>query len=304
MQNPDRNAARSARSRRWALGLTLAAGLAAVALWRSDDVPAAPVAEVAHGAATREAVASDAAARRRSVPRAQGCSAAMAIVADPALDVGERLRAFAGIPHPAGVGDRAALLAILLDPDDDDTIRNEAANGLRAYADPKLVPTLLTVLRAPREGERMRAFAAQHLGVAWEDMAPDDPGSAPLRAELRALLAHGDAAVRREALLALSRRADAVACSEAERLIADPGASGMHDLCVRVLSQAGRRDLLPRFRELADATDVTVRIAAVAAIGALGDPDGRQLCATAAASWDPAVRSAGELALRRLGAAP
>ncbi len=189
---------------------------------------------------------------------------------------------------------------ILLDVREGDTLRNEAANLLHRSGVPGLAADLRTVLANPAERERFRSFAAQHLGIVW--LAGDGSDDA-LRGALRGLLDDRHTAVRREALLALSRGGEAAVGAQIEAILETPaGDDDMRDLACRIAADRGRDDLLPAIRPLAgDAmTDPVVRAAALRSLVALGDPAAAGLCREAASSGDRQVAAAAAACLRVL----
>lgn len=292
--------------------LAALAGIAALAaaLWRSGG--AAPEAPPAGGPlASAPAAPAPDAGRRPAAGAAQVApvvapvSPALRPVADRGLAQRDRLRPLVdgSLTSVAQASDIALLRNVLRDPADDDTIRNEAANLLRASACADLADDLRAVLAEPREQARFRSFAAQHLGVLLLDARRAGAAEADvLRRDLTAALRDRHVEVRREALLALSRGGAADALAEVERLIAADGGAPMHDLCVRIAAEQGWRELLPRIRAFAVAGDPVVRVAALSALGAMRDAQSRALLDAASADGDRHVAGAARAALAMLTA--
>lgn len=289
-----------------ASALAALAGCAALAaaLWRSGGAPPAAPTDApltaAPASAAPPAERLPAAGAVQVAAITEPVSPALRPVADRALPQRDRLRplvdgALTGVSRASDI---ALLRNVLRDPVDDDTIRNEAANLLRASACADLADDLRAVLTEPREQARFRSFAAQHLGVLLLDARrTGGAGVDLLRRDLTALLRDRHVEVRREALLALARGGAGDALAEAERLIADEGQAAMHDLCIRIAAEQGWRELLPRIRALAGAGDAVVRVAALSAIGAMRDEASRPLLEAASRDGDRHVAGAARAAL-------
>jgi len=225
-------------------------------------------------------------------------------VADLELPAHERLKPLVdgGLPLVSEPQDVALVRRILRDPREGDTIRNEAANLLYRSEVSELADDLKAVLVHPLERERFRSFAAQHLGVIWLGGGAEDPA---LRDDLRRLLTDRHPAVRREALWPLAQGNDPLAVDTAVKLLSDPGAGGMHDLCCRIAALKGLEDLLPRIRELAAEAEEVPRSAALHALAALGGAAEKSLIARAVDDENPRVAAAARAALTALdGAKP
>jgi len=132
------------------------------------------------------------------------------------------------IPRIRHKEDVAAVVAVLKDSQDDETVRNEAANLLRRSDYRRLTDDLVAVLGDPEEGPHFRAFCIQHL---WSNLPK---AGAEEREKIGATLhqALGDrhVSVRREALLALHRMKDEKAKQRAVETLNDPAADDTRDL--------------------------------------------------------------------------
>jgi hypothetical protein len=101
------------------------------------------------------------------------------------------------LPHEEDV---RAVVSVLRDTADSQTVRNEAANLLRRAGYAGLADELLDILRDPKETPRFRGFCVQHLWQSAKDAPPEE--AERIGEEIRALLGDPDLPVRREALLA------------------------------------------------------------------------------------------------------
>lgn len=152
------------------------------------------------------------------------------------------------IPKVSDAGSVAAVVAVLRDRDEGDTIRHEAANLLRRSEYAELEQVLLECLQHPEETERFRSWAVQHLFAVFEARKGKDPQGA--LTIMQPLLADPAPAVRREALLSLHRLElpggpDTVAT--AATWLADPATA---DLALRIIRESDARQYLPQVRAL------------------------------------------------------
>ncbi len=201
--------------------------------------------------------------------------------------------------------DLAAVAAVLADPQDDDTVRHEAAELLRRSGYAGLTDALLSILASPAEGPRFRSWSVQHLGTNLEHPRLGERGR--IRDALRGALNHVEVETRREALLALARAGDPAGAQTAVTWLADtgPAATATHAIAIRCVQEVlDRRDQLPVVRGYASDTDEEVRIAALVALSQWGDQTSRPACVTAAAAASPRLRRCGAAAVARLDAAP
>ena len=187
---------------------------------------------------------------------------------------------------------------ILLDSEEGDTIRNEAANLLNRSGIAELPNDLQTVLANPAEAARFRSFAMQHLGILWNQVG--SPAASPLRAVLLTGLTDRHVAAQREALLALARGKDPAAPVRVEALLADPAASNQHDLCCRIVADLKLMNQLPALRRLLSSGDEVIRIAALDAAARLGDLESLDAVVMAAKDSNPRIASAGKRAQKVL----
>ncbi|MCY3019445.1 MAG: HEAT repeat domain-containing protein [Planctomycetota bacterium] len=221
-----------------------------------------------------------------------------------------------GIPKVLHPEDYPLLVAVLTDPTDDDTARNEVANLLQRSKYPGLADALCKVLDNPEEKPRFRSFAAQHLGLlaASDDAAQGEKAVA----KLHACLADRDVPVRREALLALVRKKDPQAIEAAVAWLTAPPPSPLPpgarepetgnqkpetvvvDLAIRCVYELGLREHIPTIRKYARDPNDVVRIAAIVALSQWGDEESRPAFEEAAQSKTVRLQRAGKAALERL----
>ncbi len=203
------------------------------------------------------------------------------------------------------------LRRILRDASDEDTIRNEAANHLRANQVADVADDCSVVLAQAGERPRFRSFAAQHLGIAWLDActqkAPEKAKA--LQPRLFALLTDRDVEVRREVLLALVRGGDTAGLAEAARLLAsddasDPAVPAMRDLALRIACETKQVASIPRVRVFLTHADATVRAAAILALGKLGDRASRAAIEAATKDKNLMVAGAAKSALAVIDSNP
>jgi hypothetical protein len=175
------------------------------------------------------------------------------------------------IPEVTEPEDVNAVVAVLMNRDESDTIRHEAANLLHRSNYAELETVLIEALEHPEETERFRSWIVQHLFNAYENGAYTSPSRA--QQVLVPLLEYGQPAVRREALLGLHRLdandgPDVV--SKAGEWLAD---AETVDLALRILRERNATDYLPQIRQiLADEqASQPARIAAIVTVSAWND---------------------------------
>jgi len=195
--------------------------------------------------------------------------------------------------------DYPLLVAVLVDPTDDDTARNEVANLLQRSKYSGLADALVGVLANPSEKVRFRSFAAQHLGLL---AAGDDAQSQKAASALFGCLSDRDTPVRREALLALVRKKDPQAAELAVQWLNDPRkeAEATRDLAIRCVQDLGMREQIPVVRKYVRDQNDVVRIAAIVALSQWGDEESRTAFEEAAKSPNVRLQRCGKMALDRL----
>jgi HEAT repeat protein len=233
----------------------------------------------------------------------------------------------ARLPNVDNAEDFPALIQVLIDPQDDDTVRNEVANLLRrSHYFSGTADTLMAVLDNPVEKARFRSFAVQHLYGCLTDNNAALPPSAPMHASegtakapppdyslspdaqkkitdhLHIYLADRDVEVRREALLSLVRLKDAVAAGTAVAWLNDPSpsADNARDLAIRCVHDLGLREQIPAMRKYLNNPNEVIRIAAIVALSDWNDAESRPAFKEAANSKVERLQRAGKAAIARL----
>lgn len=234
-------------------------------------------------------------------------------------DIGARL------PSIEHAEDFSALIQVLQDAQDDDTVRNEVANLLRrSHYFAGTADALMAVLDNPAEKARFRSFAVQHLyGCLMDNKAmPPQPqpaaGEAPkppvpdyslspaaqqkITEHLKEYLVDRDVEVRREALLSLARLQDPVAAPTAVAWLNEPGAEAdrARDLAIRCVHDLGIREQIPAIRKYLRSDSEVIRIAAIVALSDWNDLESKAAFEEAAQSKVERLQRAGKAALARL----
>ncbi len=226
---------------------------------------------------------------------------------DRRLKEGVRLQAIASLPDQRlfTEADVAALVVVLKDPHENDTVRNEVATLLRDAAYEGLASDLLDILESDAEAERFRFFAAQHYGEAWLHARASNKDNAPqMRDVLRQLLAKDHhALVRQQALLVLGSQGDKTALAKTTDALTAAKDGPLIDTAMRIAADRQMESLYPHIRRRAHAEDPFVRRRAIASLGALRDEASRSAIEAAANSNDESLAQAANLALEQLNAA-
>jgi HEAT repeat protein len=197
--------------------------------------------------------------------------------------------------------DLKALVQVLSDPEEDETVRHEIANVLVRSEYVGLQDALFRVLENPAEKSLFRGWAVQHLGkLLLDDKFPCDRQTLPAR--LRALLTDRHIEVRREALMALVKHNDPKAIEEVVKWLQaeGPEADRMRDLAIRCAHEKNMREHIPAIRGYARSTNDIIRIAAIVALSEWGDETSRPAFEDAAQSSTVRLRRCGQAALKRL----
>jgi hypothetical protein len=197
--------------------------------------------------------------------------------------------------------DVAAVVSVLLDTTDNDTVRHEAANLLRRSGHKGLTDELIKVLDNPAEKARFRGFCVQHLYLNHDKAGTEERSI--IVGELRSLLKDKHLPVRREALLALVRLGDRKGKETVLAWLDDPMRSAERDLTIRCVRDLNLRSQMPSVRHYVRAENVNARIAAMLTLSRWGDEKSRAAFEEAAKSTDRRLQSAGKAALKRLDGA-
>lgn len=199
--------------------------------------------------------------------------------------------------------DQAAVVTVLEDPEDDDTVRHEAAELLRRSGYGSLTDCLIGLLASPAERPRFRSWSVQHLGLNLEHA--DGAERARILDALRQAVHHPEIETRREALFALANAGDATGAQVAIAWLSDPSpaADATRAIAIRCVQEVlDRRDQLPVVRRYARAADEEIRIAALVALSQWHDAESLEAFAEAAADGSARLRRCGTAALARMAA--
>jgi len=181
--------------------------------------------------------------------------------------------------------DLKALVQVLSDPEEDDTVRHEIAYLLIRSEFTGLEAELFRILENPAEKERFRGWAVQHLGKLLSS-DPQVGVSSDLVEWLRQLLTDRHIEVRREALLALAWHDDPKAMEAVVEWLQAEGAEAdsMRDMAIRCAHDKNLREHIPTIRPYARSTNDVIRIAAIVALSQWGDEESRPAMEEAAKS--------------------
>jgi hypothetical protein len=202
------------------------------------------------------------------------------------------------IPRIRFEEDIPAVVVVLMDTADDDTVRNEAARLLRRSEYPELTDRLTKVLNDPMEGSRFRSFCVQHL---WENLkGAGAEERTRITATLQRALDDRSAEVRREALLALVRMKDPKGEEAALRWLTEQDARDVRDIAIRCVHKLDLREHIPTIREHLRADNELDRIAAIVTLSQWGDEESRPAIEEATKTGSSRLRRSAEMALKRL----
>jgi HEAT repeat protein len=160
----------------------------------------------------------------------------------------------------------------------DESARNQKLNVLAQEEDERLFDVLLDIMENPKESERMRSWAAQHVGMQWERMHDSDSG-ADVMAQLDRMAAGRteSALPEREAIYALAQSTDPAARAMVRREVDKMFATGDRkrlDLAMRLSRELGWKAYLPRIKPFMQDADWFLSRAATLAVEEL---EGRSL---------------------------
>ena len=205
----------------------------------------------------------------------------------------------AKLPSIEALDEVAAVVAVLLNTADDDTVRNEAATLLHRANYAPLPEKLMAVLENPLEKARFRAFAMQHLGAFLSSHGPYAERVAEF---IEDGLQDRHVEVRRESLLALVNANDPLGQSSAVEALQSKarGHDEIRDLAISCIGDLNLREHAPALRQLARDENDVVAIAAIATLGQWRDEESRGVFEAAIKSENLRIRKAAYFALRTL----
>ena len=222
----------------------------------------------------------------------------------------------AQIPRVVNPNDLDALVSVLMDTKDNDSVRNEVANLLRRSHYPGLPDALIKVLDNPAEGSRFRAFATQHLG----DLAKDAPPDSELRdtsvTKFQSALDDRHFTVRAQALQNLCRLKDSKGRETAVNWLtnykpcapekdgkpADPELErgSILNIAIRCCKDLDLKDQIPTIRQYVRDPNEAVRIAAIVALSDWRGEASRPAFEDAAKSANVRLQRCGAAVLKKL----
>jgi HEAT repeat protein len=196
----------------------------------------------------------------------------------------------------------AALISVVGDPLDDETIRDELAGMLYQFDLPGFVETLTRVIESEPQHPRFRTKATQYLGWSLAGIVTEGEKRNRIIAKLRQLLEDRDVSVRREAQRALVSQRDTKGSEAAVKWLLPPssGSDDLREVAIRCVHDLDLREEIPAVRQYVRDPTPSVRIAAIEVLGAWGDEASRSVFEESANSKLPVVQAAGKAALNNL----
>jgi len=202
------------------------------------------------------------------------------------------------IPKITDEKDLKVVQTLLMDANDDPTVRHEAANLLRRSDYRGLTDDLVKILDNPKEGEKFRSWSVQHLWLNVEKAGEKE--CKKITAVLHRCLEDRHVKVRREALLALHQMKDPKAKEVALKWLHAEKSDGQRDAAIRIVREQDLREELPAIRKYARDPDIIVARAAIVTLAHWGDKASRPLFEEAARSKNVLLQRAGKAALKKL----
>ena len=197
--------------------------------------------------------------------------------------------------------DVSALIAVVMDHDDADAVRNEALNLLRRSRVKGLTERLVRLLGDPKNSARFRSYCIQHLWMGLESAGKEERQK--IIGVLRRSISDRHRSVRREALLALVRENDPLGKTTAVAWLTDPASADVRDLAIRCVKELELKEHIPEIRKHLHSPDEPARIAAIVALSQWKDQASRPAIEKSAASGSHRLRRAAKAALERMGGA-
>jgi HEAT repeats len=195
---------------------------------------------------------------------------------------------------------QAGLLALIEDSDDNEGLRDCCINLARDLNASALTEVLRRALVSPRQSDRFRSFAVQHLFLLIDGMPPDAAASAAIMQELGAALTGAPPLTTRELAFGLAVRGNPVAIARLDAALRNDAASSLRSVAIRWVRQIGGAERLHLVRSCLVQTDTETVIAAVECLGWHGDTTSRPQLQAFSTSADQDLRQAALLALHRL----
>ena len=216
--------------------------------------------------------------------------------------------------------DFPALLQVLTDPKDDDTVRNEVANLLVRSKCPDLPQTFIKVLDNPDEHARFRFYAMQFMGNYVAAPDSDDSVRLLLLAKIKSSLSDKDFEIRSQALQHLVNLNNPVGQQTAVKWLtdyplaptqeaapqADPADKNTKPIeslrgpdfqrgtiikqCIECVAKLGLKEHIPTIRKYVSDPNASIAEAAIIALTNWGDTESLPAMIEAAKSKDPLLR--------------
>lgn len=202
------------------------------------------------------------------------------------------------LPRIEAATDIQAVLRVLRDAGEDDTIRHEAAELLRRSSYHGLIDEMKRIIGASNEKERFRSWAVQHIYLQAEllgDFVQHDACD-----YFFTLLKDRHTAVRAESLLAMCRMGDARVEVTAKHWLDTPADASVHYIAVRCLYECGAREGIPALRRALENPDEQTVVNAMDALSSWNDQESKSFFQKAQLSPNPRIKRAAEFAVKRL----
>lgn len=239
------------------------------------------------------------------------------VAAVPAAAFAERIMSIHALPAELTVQEIRALYAYLLAPATSGTENRQNENWLRndlmdKLAEAPVLPVglanmLVTIYRDPAQDIVMRDYAVQHMAPVYARASAEE--KATLQQTLWAAVAETDSSIAGTALLALRELAQDHREIEANKLGEVALKLAGDDRCgelsritaLQVCGRLGLNQAAPLLLQLAQkAESVPLQLAAIAALGDVGNEAARTYLRQLAVQPEPRLRPALETALKKL----
>lgn len=198
-----------------------------------------------------------------------------------------------------------AVIGVLRDRLDDDSVRHEAAELLRRSEYNQLYQELFAILESSLESDRFRSWSAQHLGVLVNNDAVNSETKEVIAAKLNTVRVKDTGILlKRESLWALLCMHDPISVSETIRVLENPQSTDvrMLDLYVRGAHRLELKGSLVNIRKLAsESKSEAVCLASIQALVHWNDQESIPSMKTLENSGSFPVRNAAHVALSKLG---
>ena len=218
---------------------------------------------------------------------------------------------FPEVQHPE---DFPALLSVLTDVKDDDTVRHEVAFLLMRSHCPDLVSIFFKILDSPEEQPRFRAFTMQYLFEMVQEFSNQSATEQLLTAKMRASLDDKNFEVRTQALQNLCRLKDEVGLQTAVKWLDysnyKPVSTEKTEFeratilkqAIEQIHAAGLKEHLDEIRQHVKDANAIIARAAIVTLADWKDTESLPLFQEAAKSSDPLLKSCAQTAIKKMAA--